>query len=127
MENNRTYDVSSMPGDGGSHLSGLTHSAWREKADTIKSRSLRTLDAARTVMVHRVTAVTPVAQRGVRTMRSRARSTMMKAQNHLRRNPAKWTGIAMGAGFTAGLLGRIKLHRSLHRSMPEVLVLSAEC
>ena len=147
MENNRTYDVSSgmrdtvampsglevesarlhMPSDGGQHISGMTHSGWREKLDTMKSRSLSTLTSARSTVMSRVTAAKPVAQRGVDTVRSGIRGSMMKVQNNLRMNPAKWAGIAMGAGFTAGLLGRIKLHRSLHRSMPEVLVISAAC
>ena len=125
MEHNRTSDVLGgscnvvhmpsgievesarlhMPTDGGQHMSGLTRSGWRDKLETIKSRGTGSISSVRT---------------GVR-------GSVAKVKNNLRSNPAKWAGAAVGAGFGVGLIGRLMLHRAQHRSMPEVIVISAAC
>jgi hypothetical protein len=43
--------------------------------------------------------------------------------DNLRNHPAKWTGIALGAGFGVGLISRILLER-VNRPLPKVIVLS---
>lgn len=117
-----------MPTDGGQHTSGLTRSGWREKLDTIKSHSMNRISSVRHTVSDRVSSIAPVAQRQMDSMRSGLRGSMAKAQTHLRTNPAKWAGAAVGAGFGVGLLGRLMLHRSQIRSaMPEVIVLNAAC
>lgn len=51
-----------------------------------------------------------------------------QAQRSLREHPAKWTGIAIGAGVGAGLLGRYLLHRAHStREMPDVIVIGGAC
>jgi ElaB/YqjD/DUF883 family membrane-anchored ribosome-binding protein len=95
MESNRFV----MPSEsGGQHESGLTRSRWKDKLDTVKSRSM-----------------------------SRVRGSVSKTQNHLRSHPGPWVASAVGVGFGAGLLGRLLMHRRMHRGMPEVIVISGAC
>jgi hypothetical protein len=42
------------------------------------------------------------------------------AKSQLRANPAKWAGIAAGAGFVLGIIGRIMRHRM--RTIPHIIV-----
>ena len=62
-------------------------------------------------------------------VRNSVRDASVKAQTSLRSQPAKWTGIALGAGVGAGLVSRYLLHRSHvhHRGMPEVIVIGGVC
>lgn len=50
---------------------------------------------------------------------------MESVRNSMQSHPARWTGIAIGAGVGAGLISRYLLHRSevRHRKMPEVIVI----
>ena len=134
MENNRTSEVLGsssmslpsglevesarlhMPTEGGQHTSGLTHSSWREKLDTMKNRSMETLNSARGSVATRISSVKPAARRQI-----------SRVQTNLRSHPGTWTGAAVGAGFAVGLMGRLLLDRSQRRSMPEVIVISGAC
>src|SRR3954453_2203888 len=89
---------------------------WKEKLaaipGNIKSRSVAKVNDARVAVASvkpRVTAMT------------------MKANDTLRGNPAKWAGIAAGAGLGVGLLGRFLHHRAHHRHMPAVVIIEAAC
>jgi hypothetical protein len=57
-------------------------------------------------------------------MRDGVRGSMSKTQSHLRAHPGRWLASAIGAGFGAGLLGRMLMDRKAHRAMPEVIVIS---
>jgi len=57
----------------------------------------------------------------------RAKALAMKANDNLRSNPAKWTGIAAGAGLGVGLLGRFLQHRAQNRRVPAVVIIEAAC
>lgn len=63
----------------------------------------------------------------VSSIRDRVRGSVSKTRNHLRTHPGPWVASAAGAGFGVGLLGRLLLHRKLHRGMPEVIVISGAC
>ena len=49
-----------------------------------------------------------------------------KVLTSMRARPVKWIGIAAGAGFGIGLLGRIlEDARARHRGVPELLIIDA--
>ena len=55
-------------------------------------------------------------------------SKLNAVKSNVREHPAKWTGIAIGAGVGAGLLGRYLLHRAHStREMPDVIVIGGAC
>jgi len=59
-----------------------------------------------------------VSERGLAVksqLRDRANGSMMKVNSSMRGNPMKWAGIAAGAGFTLGMIGRLMQKRSHHR------------
>lgn len=45
----------------------------------------------------------------------------------LKANPTKWAGIAAGAGFGLGLIGRIMRHRSHRAAIPRIVVIEGAC
>jgi hypothetical protein len=65
----------------------------------------------------------------VTAVRSGARAKVTAASERLlgtlRANPVKWAGIAAGAGFGLGLIGRMIRYRLKSRGLPEVVVIDA--
>ncbi len=51
----------------------------------------------------------------------------MKANDRLRSNPAKWAGIAAGAGLGVGLIGRFLQRRAQQHHMPTLVIIEAAC
>ena len=144
MENNRTSDVLgsidnvvAMPSglevesarlhlpteSGGQHSSGLTRPAWREKLDTIRSRSMSGLRDVKSRSISKLDDVKSLSSRKISSMRGSVTGSMSRTEHHLRTHPTMWAGAAMGAGFTLGLLGRLALWRKQHE-MPDVIVIS---
>lgn len=89
---------------------------WKEKLAAmprnIKSRSMAKLNDAR---------------EAVASVKPRVNAMTMKANDGMRGNPAKWAGIAAGAGLGIGLLGRFLQHRAHGRHMPAVVIIEAAC
>jgi len=87
---------------------------WKEKLAAmprnIKSRSLAKLNDARVA---------------VASVKPRVNAMTMKVNDSMRGNPAKWAGIAAGAGLGIGLLGRFLQHRAHRRHMPAVVIIEA--
>jgi hypothetical protein len=46
-------------------------------------------------------------------------------RNKLREHPARWAGIAAGAGLGTGLLGRFLRHRTRRRRGPAIVIIEA--
>jgi ElaB/YqjD/DUF883 family membrane-anchored ribosome-binding protein len=89
---------------------------WKEKLaampETIKTRGRAKVNDARVA---------------VASVKPRLNAMQLKANDSLRGNPAKWAGIAAGAGLGIGLIGRFLHHRSHHRHMPAVVIIEAAC
>ena len=60
-------------------------------------------------------------------LKPRLNALTMKANDNLRSNPAKWAGIAAGAGLGIGLIGRFLQHRAKDRRVPAIVIIEAAC
>lgn len=81
----------------GSEVEGaLLHGPWRERMTAVKS--------------------------GARTKVTAANDRLLGT---LRASPVKWAGIAAGAGFGLGLIGRLVRYRMKSRGLPDVVVIDA--
>src|SRR4051812_21073515 len=64
-------------------------------------------------------------------LKPRVNAIALNAKSSLGANPAKWAGIAAGAGLGVGLIGRFLHHRAHrrahHRRMPAVVIIEAAC
>jgi ElaB/YqjD/DUF883 family membrane-anchored ribosome-binding protein len=61
-------------------------------------------------------------------VKPRVKAMTMKTNDRMRRNPTKWAGIAAGAGFGVGLIGRFLQRRARrHQHMPTVVIIEAAC
>lgn len=56
-----------------------------------------------------------------RSMRASMTDRMDRLQGQLRANPTKWAGIAAGAGFGLGMIGRIMRHR-MNAPLPHIII-----
>jgi len=65
----------------------------------------------------------------VSAIRPRIDEGVMRANTALRSNPAKWAGIAAGAGFALGLGGRLLRRRARlhHRVSPQLVIIESAC
>lgn len=61
-----------------------------------------------------------------RSIKPRVNAMTLKANDSMRGNPAKWAGIAAGAGLAIGLAGRFLHHRAQqNRHVPTVIIIEA--
>lgn len=104
------------------------HSGVRGKLDTLKARGRSKVDELRRVMNDRTTTVKGSLVRTKSTMREGALAQVGKAQTSMRTNPMLWAGVAAGAGFGLGLIGRIAQWRHKQQSrMPDLVIIESGC
>ena len=59
-------------------------------------------------------------------VKSRGTQSFDSMKRGIRSNPTKWAGIAAGAGFGLGLIGRIMRHRAGHDSIPHIVIVEGD-
>ena len=103
-------------------------SGMRGKLDTMKSRGLSKVHDIQRVMNDRGTAARESLVRTQTSMRDGAKSQVTRVEGSMRTNPMLWAGVAAGAGYGLGLVGRIAQWRSKQRNrMPDLVIIEAGC
>ena len=115
------------PPAGSVSSSGVTmpeRGGFRGKLETWKSRGLSKVhDIQRVVSDRCETAKTSLIETRS-SVRDGAKSQLTKVQSSMRSSPMLWTGIAAGAGFGIGLIGRIAQWRNeSRRVMPDLVII----
>jgi ElaB/YqjD/DUF883 family membrane-anchored ribosome-binding protein len=125
-----------FPGNGGQHTSGLTEEAsWKSRLSALRDRGLTSLrDHSRSSIATlrrgvttRVNTLKPMMTSRVDTVRAGVRSRLDAVDNRMRANPAKWAGIAAGAGLLLGMTGRVMRGRSRHHHHPTGILVIESC
>ena len=104
------------------------HSRMRGRLDSLKSRGLSKVHDIQRVVNDRGVAVKESLVRSRTTMRDGAKSQVSRVQDSMRTAPMLWAGVAAGAGFGLGLLGRIASWRSRQKHMqPSLVIIESSC
>lgn len=111
--------------------SGVTlpeRSGMRGKLDTWKSRGLSKVHDIQRVANDRWSATRTSLTTVKGSLRDGAKSQVTKVNGSMRTNPMLWAGIAAGAGFGLGLIGRVAHWRNKHRyAMPDLVIIESSC
>ena len=103
--------------DVGTSVTWPERSGMRGKLDSIKSRGLSKVHDIQRVATDRSLAV-----------RDGAKAQVTKVNDSMKTNPMMWAGIAAGAGFGLGLIGRVAHWRSRQRNrMPDLVIIETGC
>ena len=104
-------------------------SGMRGKLDSLKSRGLSKVTDIQRVVKDRGTTMKGSLVTVQSSMRDGAMTQVTRMQDSLRTNPMKWAGIAAGAGFGLGLIGRVAHWRSKQRErmMPDLVIIESGC
>jgi len=118
---NTTHDVKVPSGfeveSAALHPPVSERSGMRARLESLKSRSLVKVQSVRG----------KVGERGI-AVRDRAKSQVTKVQSSMSSKPMLWAGIAAGAGFGIGLIGRFAQLRSKQRHMlPDLIIIETGC
>ncbi|HEX6087102.1 MAG TPA: hypothetical protein VF266_21405 [Thermoanaerobaculia bacterium] len=100
----------------------------RGKLDSLKSRGLSKVHDIQRMARERSVAVKGSLTTAQTTMRDGAKAQVTKMNDSMKTNPMKWAGIAAGAGFGLGLIGRVAHWRSRQRNrMPDLVIIESGC
>lgn len=100
---------------------GSSQSGLRGKLDSLKSRGSETLHH----LQHQLHDRTASAKSA---LRSNVDRQVTNVNASMRTNPMKWVGIAAGAGFGIGLIGRIVHWKNKQRhAMPSLVIIESSC
>lgn len=83
---------------------------WKSRGLDLKSRGLQRLHGVRDGA------------------KSQVSSRLTKVQQSMRTSPMLWAGIAAGAGFSLGMIGRVAQWRKKQKSLqPSLVIIEASC
>ena len=103
-------------------------SGMRGKLDSLKSRGLSKVHDIQRMARERSVAVKGSLTTAQTTVRDGAKAQVTKMNDSMKTNPMKWAGIAAGAGFGLGLIGRVAHWRSKQRNrMPDLVIIESGC
>jgi len=97
----------------------------KDKIYHLRSRGVEKLNSLKSDINDRVETWKPMAQERMTSMRSSVKGQIASLQSQMKSNPGKWAGIAAGAGFGLGLLGRLMRHRAHRRDLPQIVIVGA--
>jgi len=81
----------------------------------------------RTEITAKIDHLKSLGREKVSAVRPRIAEGVTRANWALRSNPAKWAGIAAGAGFALGLGGRILRRRARTHRVPQLVIIESAC
>ena len=103
-------------------------SGMRGKLDSLKSRGLSKVHDIQRMARERGVAMKGSLATAQTSVRDGARTQVTKMNDSMKTNPMKWAGIAAGAGFGLGLIGRVAHWRSKQRNrMPDLVIIESGC
>ena len=114
--------------DVGTSVTLPERSGMRGKLDTLKSRGLSKVHDIQRAVSERGTAMKGSLVTLQGSVRDGAKIRVTKVNDSMKSSPMKWAGIAAGAGFGLGLIGRVAHWRSKsRRMMPDLIIIESGC
>ena len=102
----------------------------RGKLDDLKDRGISKLHEVQRNVTGKTELVKSNVSRSVAqartSVRQGTRSSIAQMQESMRTSPGKWIGIAAGAGFGLGMIGRLAQARR-SRPMPDLVIIESVC
>ena len=103
-------------------------SRMRAKLQTLKSRGLSKVHDIQRVVRARGTSVKDQLRTTRSAVSDGAKTQVTRVNESMRTKPMLWAGIAAGAGFSLGLVGRIAQWRSKQQQgMPDLVIIESRC
>jgi ElaB/YqjD/DUF883 family membrane-anchored ribosome-binding protein len=102
--------------------------AIRGRIETLKARSREKVHEVQCAVRERSDSVRGSLVHVKQSARDGARQQVTRMQDSMRTSPMKWAGVAAGAGFGIGMIGRIVHWRNAHRRvLPDLVIVETSC